>query len=52
MLEKLKLKQQQLKTRFDQLTEQIADLQDKQKEIRGAYSVLEELIKAETPEEK
>ncbi len=52
MKETLEKKQQAVKAQFDQLTEQIASLQDKQKELRGAYSVLGELIKAEEPEEK
>lgn len=53
MKDTLEKKQQAIKAQFDQLAEQIVQLQDKQKNLQGAFAVLDELIKeAEAPEEK
>lgn len=44
MQEKLESKREQVKAKFDQVSKQIERLQHDQMELRGAYSVLEELI--------
>ncbi len=44
MQETLESKRQQIKAKFEQVSQQIADLQDQQKSLQGAYSVLGEMI--------
>lgn len=44
MQEKLEAKRQQIKAKFDQVSSQITSLQDEQKSLQGAYSVLGELL--------
>lgn len=52
MQEKLEEKRKEIKAKFEQVSSQITQLQDIQKELKGSYSVLTEIIEDNKTEEK